>query len=350
MGNSVTSKSKSENNYSWKTTSTEIANEFSSEIKNKSVIVTGSNCGIGFEAARILASKGSYVVICSRNLENGKDAVNKILAEFPEATVCTLPLDLSSLKSIKLFVDEVKELNRPINLLINNAGVMACPLSYTSDGCETQFGVNHLGHFYLTKLLLPILIASGTLENPSRVVNLSSMGNWLFGPNEGILFDDIKGERRYDPWERYGQSKLANILFTKELQKRMTESNHHVISVSLHPGAILGTNLSRHFSLSTTYKMFSGLFGKSGGLTIALGSYSSIISLYALKNILLGEHHKTIPQGAATTLFVSLAPIVPGEHYADCAINSLVHPKGFDTDLATLLWNKSEEYIQVLLN
>ena len=127
---------------------------------------------------------------------------------------------------------------------------MAGPYEKTSDGFESQFGVNHLGHFLLTNMLLPVLIKSGSKAHPSRVVNLSSMAALLFAPEKGILFDDLDGSKNYQKWERYGQSKIANILFTNELNKRMKENGHDVVSISVHPGNILDTNLQRSLVFS----------------------------------------------------------------------------------------------------
>lgn len=316
--------------YSWKTTADEVATQFSSSCKGRNVIVTGANCGLGFETARVLAEKGCEVILCSRDKKNGDDAVAQIKKTCPDCKVLAMQLDLSSLSSVDSFAKAVKQRKEPVHILINNAGVMACNHSLTEDGYESQFGVNHLGHFHLTRLLLPTLQKSGTAELPSRVINLSSMGNWLFAPPEGIKFDDINGNKSYDPWERYGQSKLANILFTRELQRRMHEAKQPVIAVSVHPGAIIGTNLKRNFSFRSLLVFVSNLYSK-GGFSVAYK-----------------EPYKSIAQGSATTVFAALSPnIIPGEHYANCKADTLVHPKGSDRNLAALLWTKSEEYINM---
>lgn len=136
---------------------------------------------------------------------------------------------------------------------------MACPLSFTSDGLETQFGVNHIGHFLLTTELWDVIKRSGTPQDKARVINLSSVGNYVYAPDEGIRLDDLKGERHYNIFERYGASKLANILFTKELNRRIEAERANVVTVSVHPGVIAETNLMRHFTnVSYFIQLFSG--------------------------------------------------------------------------------------------
>lgn len=241
-----------------------------------------------------------------------------------------MQLDLGSLASIKSFADKVNGMNKPVHILINNAGIMATPKEYTSDGFESQLGVNHIGHFYLTKLLLPLLEKSGTVEAPARVVNLSSIANYAFAPPQGIDFDDIRGEKHYDTFSRYGASKLANVLFTKGLQSRLDATgNQKVLAVSLHPGVIIGTNLLRHFDLSMIYSAYGNMFANPS---------------QAMK--LIAEPQKTIAQGAATTVFTALSPLVKaGAHYANSNENELVHPQGFNVQLQERLWEESERMI-----
>jgi NAD(P)-dependent dehydrogenase (short-subunit alcohol dehydrogenase family) len=249
-------------------TGDEVAEEFASFFIGQTVIVTGANTGLGFETARVLASKNCDVVICSRSIKNGETAVQKIINEFPNAKVSCLQLDLGSLKSVKQFTEEFLNKYQKLNILINNAGIMFCPKSLTSDGIESQFGVNHLGHFYLTTLLLPILENSATESLPSRIINLSSVGQCLFGPPEGIKFDDINADKSYDALERYGQAKLANVLFTKELHTKFRDTKN-ILSIAVHPGAILETELKRHLGFSVAMKIVWDLFWKRGGLKLA---------------------------------------------------------------------------------
>ncbi len=268
-------------------------------------------------------------MLCSRSVSNGEEAVAKIKEKHPEADVTTMQLDLSSFKSIYAFAKAYTETKKPLNLLINNAGIMACPKAETSEGFESQFGVNHLGHFLLTTQLLPLLIASGTKSDPSRVVNLSSAANFLFSSADGIDFGDLNAEKSYNSWNRYGDSKLANILFAKELNRRMAEQNHPVISVALHPGVILATNLNQHASAGNMLTMLGAAWNTSGSFSV-----------------LAGDTPKSIPAGAATTVFAALSPdVVPGDYYADCNLSTVVHKQALDADVAKKLWEVSEQLV-----
>jgi len=251
----------------------------------------------------------------------------------PNAKVTAMQLDLSSLSSIKSFADKVNSLNKPVHILINNAGIMACPRELTKDGFESQFGVNHLGHFYLTKLLLPLLARSGTKEQPARVINLSSLANFLFSPPQGIDLNDIAGVKHYDPFARYGSSKLANILFTRELQRFADKEQLPIITASVHPGVILGTNLIRHFSFS-----------------FMTSAYGNLLFNPVAAWKVIWEPMKSIGQGSATTVFTALTPsLIPGAHYADCQESDLVHVQGKNVDLQQRLWRESSQMIDTAL-
>lgn len=180
--------------YSRYTSSDVIMTDFGANANGKYVIVTGSNCGLGFETARSLAKHGAIVTIACRSKGSGDEAVSRIKAENSNAQVSHLSLDLASFASVRAFSAAYKESGQPLNYLINNAGVMACDKMYSSDGLEMQFGVNHVGHFLLTTELLDVLKRSGSAESPSRVVTLSSYASYLFAPYVGIRFDDLKGE------------------------------------------------------------------------------------------------------------------------------------------------------------
>ncbi len=193
---------------------------------DKIAIVTGANSGIGYETAKSLAARGATVVMACRNPEKGQVALEALLDDQPEAKVVLMSLDLGSLGSIRAFAAAVADRYDHLDLLINNAGVMVPPKGLTADGFETQLGTNHLGHFALTGLLLPLLEAA---DSP-RVVNVSSMAH-KFGT---IDFEDLQSEDRYRPWAAYGQSKLANLLFTTELNRRANGSG--VVATSAHPG------------------------------------------------------------------------------------------------------------------
>jgi NAD(P)-dependent dehydrogenase (short-subunit alcohol dehydrogenase family) len=208
-----------------------------SDQSGKTVLITGANSGIGLEAARILAAHGAEVVLACRNKENGTRAVKSISAEHPEAAVSAMVLDLADLQSVKKFANAFKRKYETLDLLINNAGVMAPPKGETKDGFETQFGTNHLGHFALTGLLLDLLE-----ETPgSRIITVSSLAH-RFGR---IAFRDLQSEKRYSPWQAYGQSKLANLMFAIELQRRLDECGSGTLSLAVHPG-FSATNLQRY--------------------------------------------------------------------------------------------------------
>jgi len=194
----------------------------------RTAVITGANTGLGYETAAALAAKGAHVVLAVRNLEKGKAAAERISAATPGASVAVQELDLSSLESVRAAAEELKARHDAIDLLINNAGVMFTPRSTTKDGFELQFGTNHLGHFAFTGLLLDrVLAATG-----SRVVTVSSVGHRF--ARRGIRFDDLQWERSYSRVGAYGQAKLANLLFTYELQRRLLGTN--TIAVAAHPG------------------------------------------------------------------------------------------------------------------
>src|ERR1700682_2483411 len=198
----------------------------------RTAVVTGANTGLGLETAAALAAHGAHVVLAVRNLDKGKDAIQEIEARIgaagPGATLTLQELDLTSLDSIRAAADELRSHHDRIDLLINNAGVMFTPRSTTKDGFELQFGTNHLGHFALTGLLLDRLLP----VPGSRVVTVSSMGHRI---PAAIHFDDLQWERSYGRGAAYGQSKLANLLFTYELQRRLAPRGT-TIAAAAHPG------------------------------------------------------------------------------------------------------------------
>ncbi|WP_124713637.1 SDR family NAD(P)-dependent oxidoreductase [Mycolicibacterium nivoides] len=201
-------------------------------------IVTGSNTGLGYETARVLAARGAHVVIAVRNLDKGRQAVDRITAAVPKADLKLQQLDVGSLDSVRTTAGELKAAYPRIDLLINNAGVMYPPKQTTVDGFELQFGTNHLGAFALTGLLLDHLLP----VDGSRVVAVASIAHDI---QAGIHFDDLQWERSYNRVAAYGQSKLSNLLFTYELQRRLATKNEPTIAVAAHPG-ISDTELTRH--------------------------------------------------------------------------------------------------------
>jgi NAD(P)-dependent dehydrogenase (short-subunit alcohol dehydrogenase family) len=188
-------------------------------------VVTGANSGLGFVTARYLASGGARVIMACRNAERADAALTKLRTLEPSADVEVRSLDLSDLGSVRRFADEW---TGPLDLLVNNAGLMAIPYQLTADGFEMQLGTNHLGHFALTGLLMPTLIA----QPKSRVVTLSSEAHRI----GRIHFDDLQSEQRYSKWRAYGQSKLANLLFARELSRRASLAGQDLLSVAAHPG------------------------------------------------------------------------------------------------------------------
>jgi len=195
----------------------------------KWAIVTGANSGIGFSAARELARKGCAVILACRNAAKGKAAKEQIEKEAPGSAVEVCLLDLADLRCVRSFAGQIVDRGRPLDLLINNAAVMALPTRHTTaDGFEAQFGTNHLGHFALTGLLLPALLSA----KGARVVTVASIAHH----GKAMPFDDLQSERRYKPWAAYGQTKLANLLFGFELERRFRRAGTSALSIIVHPG------------------------------------------------------------------------------------------------------------------
>ncbi|XP_010553028.1 PREDICTED: short-chain dehydrogenase TIC 32, chloroplastic-like [Tarenaya hassleriana] len=280
-------------------------------------IITGGSGGIGKETARVLAKRGARVIIGARNMGAAENAKAEILKHNSSARVTVLELDLSSIASVRSFVRDFDSLSLPLNLLINNAGIMFCPYQLSQDGIELQFATNHIGHFLLTNLLLERM--KKTVKESGvqgRIVNLSSVAH-IYAYPHGILFDDINDISCYSDKRAYGQSKLANILHANELSRRLQEEGVNITVNSVHPGLIF-TNLFQHTALLMRFLKFFSFF------------------LW-----------KTVPQGAATTCYVALHPNMEGEtgkYYADC---NEVSPSKLarDQSLALKLWDFSIKLI-----
>ena len=268
------------------------------------IVITGGNSGIGRAAAGVLAGMDARVVLAVRNLDKGRAA-----AESMRGTVDVRRLDLTDLSSVRAFAEEFTD---PIDILINNAGIMVPPLGRTADGFESQLGTNHLGHVALTNLLLP--------QIRERVVTVSSLGH----RSGTIDFDDLNWERKpYKPMAAYGQSKLANLLFTSELQRRLTECSSPVIATAAHPG------------LATT-----NLFGRSGRRV------RDAISAAAIGLISQSEQHGALPTLCAATANVPGNSYVgPGSFRETRGEPKLVgrSAEAKDPEVARRLWTVSEE-------
>lgn len=225
-------------------------------LDGKIAIITGGNTGIGYETALDFAKRGARVILACRNFERASKAANQIMKLSQNNNIEIEKLDLADLKSVRKFCESMKCKLSRLDLLINNAGIMMCPYWKTNDGFEMQFGTNHLGHFLLTNLLLDLM--KKTVD--SRIINVSSLAH-TFGK---MNWNDLNWEKNYNPVTAYGQSKLANILFTSELSKRLGD-NSNVSTYSLHPGTIR-TELTRNlgeglfFLIPHMLKIFKPIF------------------------------------------------------------------------------------------
>lgn len=224
------------------------------DLSGKVIIVTGANSGIGFETAKELARKGAHTILACSSMEKSKDASQRIRAEVPNASLEPMRLDLSSLKSVRTFAGTFKASHKQLNVLVNNARIMWVPYGKTEDGFESHFGTNHLGHFALTGLLLDVL-----LKTPgSRVVTVSSSGHRM----GNMDFDHLmyEGGIGYQRQRAYGRSKLANLLFTFELQRRFDALQANAIATAAHPGGS-NTNLARHVENRWYFRLLRPLMG-----------------------------------------------------------------------------------------
>lgn len=234
------------------------------DLSGQTMIVTGGNSGIGYEAALQFARHHAHTILACRSLAKAEDAAKQITASHPNAKVEVRQLDLSSLASIRAFAEAFHNSHRSLNVLVNNAGVMALPYRKTADGFEMQFGTNHLGHFALTGLILDALLASAG----ARVVNVSS-GAHRMGR---IRFDDLQWEHGYRKWLAYGQSKLANLLFTFELQRRAAAAGAKLIALGCHPGYAAtnlqgaGPRMQGSSGMESFWKMANSAFAQSSAM------------------------------------------------------------------------------------
>ena len=285
----------------------------------RTYIVTGGNSGLGFEAARALARKRAHVVIACRNPAKADAALAAIRQQQADADIVSASLDLAKLASVRKFAEGFAGEHAALHGLLNNAGVMAIPRRTTDDGFEMQLGTNHLGHFALTGLLLELLLATAG----SRVVNVSSTAHW----GGRIHFGDLQRERSYGKWTAYGQSKLANLLFTYELQRRLSAKGCDSLAVAAHPG-YAATNLQ------------------------AVGPQMSESSLMQKAMELMNRvAAQTAEMGTLPTLYAATAPdVAGGDYYGPASLfQTRGHPTkvrsskpSHDPKIAHRLWEASE--------
>jgi NAD(P)-dependent dehydrogenase (short-subunit alcohol dehydrogenase family) len=247
-------------------------------LDGKRILITGANSGIGYHAALKLARKGAHVMLACRDRQRGEDALARLDADSPSAHTELVHLDLASLTSIRDFAAKELAKRRPLHILINNAGVMAPPQRLESaDGFELQFGTNVLGHFALTALLMPALeqAAAESVDRP-RVVTIASIAH-----KQGkINFDDLQSTKSYGPMRAYQQSKLGDLLFAFELDRRLRAANSRIMSVAAHPG-VANTNLFQVGNHSPLEKAVRNLVGHAIGIVLNTDSEGALPTLYA---------------------------------------------------------------------
>ncbi|KAG6746509.1 hypothetical protein POTOM_051050 [Populus tomentosa] len=279
----------------------------------------GASSGIGTETARVLALRGVHVIMGVRNMAAGRDVKEAIVKEIPLAKVDAMELDLSSLASVRNFASDFNSSGHPLNLLINNAGIMAPPFMLSKDNLELQFATNYLGHFLLANLLLDTMKKTAHESNrEGRIINVSSEFHRYPYP-EGIRFDKINDQSGYKKFQAYGQSKLANVLHANELMRRFKEDGVNITANSLHPG-VIATNLFRH----------NTSLADDNPIRVFLESAARLV----LKNV---------QQGAATTCYVALNPQVKGlsgEYFSGCNL-AKASSMAKDAELAKKLWDFS---------
>ncbi|NWQ93751.1 RDH12 dehydrogenase, partial [Burhinus bistriatus] len=282
------------------------------KLEGKVAIITGANTGIGKETARDLARRGKVIVAC-RDIAKAEAAATEIRAETGNQQVIVKKLDLADTKSIREFAEKFLAEEKELHILINNAGVMLCPYSKTADGFEMHLGVNHLGHFLLTFLLLECLKQSA----PARIVNVSSLAHH----GGRIRFHDLHGEKSYNRGLAYCHSKLANVLFTRELARRLqgkSQRRAEFTANALHPGSVHSELVRHSFVMTWLWKIFSFFL-------------------------------KTPQEGAQTSVYCAVAEeldSVTGQYFSDCQ-PAYVSPRGRDDETAKKLWSVSCELLGI---
>ncbi|KAI8802843.1 hypothetical protein BJ742DRAFT_831647 [Cladochytrium replicatum] len=292
------------------------------DLTGKTAIVTGGNTGIGLTTVRALAEKNAKVYLAARSPERAQAALDAIRKDIPNAKVEFMQLDLADLKQTKEAAEKFVKSGEPLHILINNAGIMATPFELTKDGIETQIGINHLGHFAFTTTLLPVIERSA----PARIVNVSSMGH-KFHPNGGVLFDKINDSSALSTTQRYGQSKLANILFSKSLADKL--AGKQVWVNAIHPGFV-NTELMR------------------GPYALANSWYTR--PFVALSKMVMPFISLTPQQGALTQLYAATSPEIEqkeyrGQYFTPLDKLTTPSPAAEDKALRDKLWEFSEKLV-----
>ena len=294
-------------------------------IQDKTILITGGNTGLGLESAKRLAAAGANVIVTTRTDAKGQQAV-KDIQEYTQnnsGTVSYQTLDLCDLSQVKECAKSLVSTGKKFDVLMNNAGVMALPeLELTKDGYERTFQTNHLGHFVLTSILM------GSLADKARIINVSSEA-YKFA-DKGLELDNLNSEKSFGPWKSYGTSKLSNILFTKELQRRIDESGKSITANSLHPGAV-ATDLGRYLVGEEKWNRM-----KQEGMTFQ----------EQLLFVPLSKFTKTVADGASTQIFLAADSSLDtnpsrGEYFIDCKVNK-PWDTALDMEKARALWEASE--------
>jgi len=306
------------------------------DLAGRRVIITGAASGLGRESARVLAAHGASVTVVARSPERAAGAVAEIQALVPDAELEPGVADLADLATVRSFAAHYVGTHDAVDVLINNAGVMACPFGRTVEGFETQFGTNHLGHFLLTALLAPAL-----LRGPSpRVVTLSSAGH---SRSDVDLVDPNFETTEYSPWVAYGRSKTANALFARELARRGGAGG--MLSFSVHPGGIY-TDLGRHLTDELIKEMAAFADERAAAASAAADA----------AEVAVGITWKSVEAGAATQVWAATAPELTdhnGAYLADCGVGVLganpgangFRPYLLDDEHAAALWDLSEDLV-----
>ncbi|KAJ4751833.1 NAD(P)-binding Rossmann-fold superfamily protein [Rhynchospora pubera] len=289
------------------------------DASNLTAIVTGATNGIGKETARVLALRGAKVIIPARSLESGMKVKESLLEQYPDSKLQVLEMDVSSLDSVRNFAKSFNSSNKHLNILINNAGIMACPFQLSKDGIELQFATNHLGHFLLTNLLLEKMkLTAKQTGIKGRIVNVSSSAHRR-SDGSRLDLEKLNDQSRYKPFSAYSDSKLANILHANKLTRRLQEEGSLVTANSVHPG-VIPTNIVRYLDLKAPVSVLLGL---------------------------VKPFFKNIPQGAAITCYLALHPKVKdvsGKYFKN-SNETLPTKYARDTDLENHLWNISQSLV-----